>query len=106
MENGVLVITEVLTPAGIVVVLAGQADVLDSGRLVEALMQRLPMGVTKLIVDVAQLAYMDSMAMRALMMAARVLRNRGGKLTLLQPREAVRRVLQITGADTLMLIQA
>ena len=56
--------------------------------------------------DLAGLAYMDSMALRALVMAARVLRNRGGKLTLLHPREAVLRMLTLTGADTLVTIQA
>ena len=100
-----LTITPTMTPAGTVIVLEGEADVLSSGLLVEALMQQLPPGVVKLIVDVSKLAYMDSMALRAVVMAARVLRNRGGKLILLRPREAVLRILSITGADTLMLVQ-
>jgi anti-sigma B factor antagonist len=94
-----------MTPAGTVIVLAGEADVLSSGLLVEALMQQLAPGVVKLIVDVSKLAYMDSMALRAVVMAARVLRNRGGKLILLRPRAALRRMLTITGADTFMLVQ-
>jgi anti-sigma B factor antagonist len=94
-----------MTPAGTVIVLAGEADVLSSGLLVEALMQQLAPGVVKLIVDVSKLAYMDSMALRAVVMAARVLRNRGGKLILLRPRAALRRMLAITGADTFMLVQ-
>lgn len=105
MDTGTLEITEVMSPAGVVVVLAGQADVLNSGRLVEALMQRLPAGVTKLLVNTAQLAYIDSMALRALVMAARVLNNRDGKMTLIQPREAVLRLLTLTGADKYMIIQ-
>ena len=101
-----LVITPHETPDGTVVVLEGQADVLTSGTLVEALMAHLPPGTDKLMVDVAGLAYMDSMALRALVMAARVLRNRGGTLTLLQPTRAVLRMLQLTGADTMMFVQA
>ena len=101
-----LSITEQDTPAGVIVVLAGEADVLNSGRLVEALMQRLPMGVTKLVVDVARLAYIDSMALRALVMAARVLKQRGGRLTLLQPSSTVQKMLMITGADQYMTVQA
>jgi anti-sigma B factor antagonist len=94
-----------MTPAGTVIVLEGEADVLSSGLLVEALMQQLAPGVVKLIVDVSKLAYMDSMALRAVVMAARVLRNRGGKLILLRPRTALRRMLAITGSDTFLLVQ-
>jgi len=105
MPERTLTITPTVTPAGTVIVLEGEADVLSSGLLVEALMQQLAPGVVKLIVDVSKLAYMDSMALRAVVMAARVLRNRGGKLILLRPRAALLRMLAITGADTLMLVQ-
>jgi anti-anti-sigma factor len=101
-----LTITTRDTPAGIIVALAGQADVTNSGRLVEALMGQLPAGVTRLIVDIARLSYMDSIALRALVMAARVLKNRGGRLTVIHPQKAVTRLLAVTGADTLMFIQA
>lgn len=101
-----LTITPKMTPAGTIVHLAGQADVLNSGRLVEALCGFAPLGVTRLLVDCSQLAYIDSMAMRAFVVVAKVLRNRNGWLTLIQPREAVSRMLMITGADTFMKIQA
>jgi anti-sigma B factor antagonist len=100
-----LTITPRLTPGGTIVELAGQADVTSSGRLVEALCGQLPPGTVKLIVDVSQLAYMDSMALRALVVAAKVLKNRGGLLTVLHPRDAVRRTLAPTEADQLILIQ-
>jgi anti-sigma B factor antagonist len=100
-----LTITPRLTPAGTIVELAGYADVSSSGRLVEALCSQLPPGAVKLIVDVADLAYMDSIALRALVVAAKVLKNRGGVLTVLHPREAVSRMLTQTGTDTLVLIQ-
>lgn len=101
-----LTITPKMTPAGTVVHLAGQADVLNSGRLVEALCGFAPLGVTRLLVDCSLLSYIDSMALRAFIVVAKVLRNRNGWLTLIQPREAVTRMLMITGADTYMHIQA
>lgn len=100
-----LTITPKMTPAGTVVHLVGQADVLNSGRLVEALCGFVPLGVTKLLVDCSQLSYIDSMALRAFVVVAKVLRNRDGWLTLVAPREAVSRMLMITGADTYMKIQ-
>lgn len=101
-----LTITPRLTPAGTIIELSGQADVTNSGRLVEALCTQLPPGAVRLVLDVSQLAYMDSMALRALVVAAKVLKNRGGQLTVLHPREAVRRMLSLTGVDTLVLIQS
>lgn len=100
-----LTITPRLTPAGTVVELAGEADVTCSGRLVEALCSQLPPGAVKLVVDVGQLAYMDSIALRAIVVAAKVLKNRGGQLTVLHPREAVQHMLIMTGVDRLVLIQ-
>lgn len=101
-----LTITPKMTPAGTVVELVGQADVLNSGRLVEALCSQAPLGVTRLLVDCSGLAYIDSMALRSFVVVAKVLRNRDGWLTLIQPREAVLRMLMITGADTYMRVQA
>jgi len=101
-----LTITPKSTPAGTIVHLVGQADVLNSGRLVEALCAQVPLGVTKLLVDCSQLAYIDSMALRAFVVVAKVLRNRDGWLTLIHPRDAVARMLMITGADTYMHVQA
>ena len=105
-SSGTLTITPRDTPAGLVLELSGEADVLNSGFLVETLLSHLPTGVSRLLVDVAQLAYIDSMALRSFVVAAKVVRNRGGWLTLIQPRDAVRRMLAITGADTYMVLQA
>ena len=105
MTTPELTITPQSTPAGTVVHLTGQADVLNSGRLVEALCGLVPIGVTKLLIDCSRLAYIDSMALRAFVVVAKVLRNRNGWLTLIHPREAVLRMLTITGADTYMRIQ-
>jgi anti-sigma B factor antagonist len=97
-----LIISERLDPSGPVVVLAGDGDSASAGRLRLALLERLPAGVTRLVVDVAGLDFADSSTVAALATVARVLRQRHGALTLLNPNERVRLVLEMTGAATLM----
>ena len=93
------------TPAGQIIVLDGQADITNFRLLAEGLFGHMPLGRKKLIVDAAKLAYMDSMALRSLAQAARVLKQRGGHLTLLNPQLAVLKLLELVGADTYMVIQ-
>lgn len=96
--------TSKLTPAGWVVTLAGQADITNFDVLREALFAHLPPGATRLIIDATALEYLDSMALRSLSMAARVLKKHDGRLTMINPQPAVLKLLELTGASTLMTI--
>ena len=97
--------TSALTPDGWCVVLTGQADLTNFDVLREALFEHLPPGATRLTIDAAGLEYLDSMALRSIAMAARVLRRSQGMLTLLNPQETVLKLLRLTGADTYMTIR-
>jgi anti-anti-sigma factor len=57
-------------------------------------------------VDVSGLRFADSMAVRALVLAALTLKDRGGSLVLLCPQEPVARVLALTGAEHVFTIRA
>jgi len=88
--------------SGPVVVLTGQADMRSSGELVEILVSHVPRDTRRLVVDVSGLSFDDPAAVRALVMAAKVLRERGGALLLLQPQPAVATALSLLGADQLV----
>jgi anti-sigma B factor antagonist len=91
--------------SGPVVTLAGEADIQGSAELSAVLAAQLSAGAVHLLVDIVDLSFADSTAVRALALTARALRDRGGTLVLLRPRPAVARVLELMGADQLMIVQ-
>ena len=90
---------------GPVITLSGEADFNGSAELSAALAAQLSAGAVGLLVDVADLHFADSTVVRALVLTARTLRERGGTLVVLRPRPAVARVLQLMGADQLLVVQ-
>lgn len=62
-------------------------------------------GTVNLFVDASGLSFADSVSVRALVLAARTLKKRGGTLILVRPQYAVARVLTLMGADQVIMIQ-
>jgi anti-sigma B factor antagonist len=91
--------------SGPVVVLSGEADLMSAGQLSEILATHLSGGTRQLTIDVSGLRFADSASIRALVLAGKTLRDRGGTLVLVQPRPPVARVLELTGADALLAIE-
>jgi anti-sigma B factor antagonist len=87
-----------------VVILSGEADMRSSGELVDLLVSQAS-GTRQLVVDAAGLSFADTATMRALVMAAKVLRERGGSLVLRRPRHTVAHVLALLGADQLIVTE-
>ena len=79
--------------------LAGELDLLSCGRLRDALNAELGAGRTWLVLDVADLAFLDSSGMSVLVEFSKKTSRAGGQLALagLQPQPA--RVLKIAGLD-------
>jgi anti-sigma B factor antagonist len=92
-------------PSGPVVVLSGEADMKSSGELTELLVSQLSGGARRLTVDVSGLSFADSASVRALVIAAKVFKERGGTLVLLRPQRAVAKVLNLLGADQLIAVR-
>lgn len=100
--DGLAAAVTALPPAP-AVTLTGQMDVTSSGYLVDLLMSLVRDDETvTLVVDIGDLVFADSMAVRALVQAARLLRHRGGTLTLLRPQYPLVQVLRLTGADRIL----
>jgi anti-sigma B factor antagonist len=85
-----------------VVKLAGEADLNDSEALRALFAAESGDQTGTLILDLSGLLFMDSAILHLILVTARTMAGRGGTLALAAPREAVRRILSLTGADTLL----
>ena len=54
------------------------------------------------VVDMAGVTFLASIGIRALILAAKALQQRGGRIALMNPDAAVRRVLEMAGVDSLI----
>lgn len=90
--------------SGPVLVMTGEADLTTCAQLSEMLTAQLADGTVTLLVDASGLSFADSVSVRALVLAARTLKDRGGTLVLARPQHAVVRVLTLMGADQLIVI--
>jgi anti-anti-sigma factor len=59
----------------------------------------------RLVVDASGLRFADSESVRVLVVAAKMLRERGGELVLLRPQAAVAKVLNLMGADQVIIVE-
>jgi anti-anti-sigma factor len=85
--------------AGPVLTLSGEADLTTVAELTEALTAQLANAASHLTVDLSRLRFADSAVIRALVLADRTLKKRGGGLTLAYPQPVVARVLSLLGVD-------
>jgi anti-sigma B factor antagonist len=87
---------------GPIVVLSGEADTTTAALLRETLATQLNTGARLVTIDASELSFLDSASLRILVLAARALQGRRGKLVLARPQPSVIRLLEITGADRLL----
>jgi anti-sigma B factor antagonist len=86
----------------IVVALAGEADVTNSDALREVLEAEVARQPRTMIIDLAELRFMDSSALHVILRANRMMDRHGGVLALAAPREPVAKMLRLTAADQLI----
>lgn len=91
--------------SGPVITLSGEVDITTAAELSELIAGQLADETRQLTIDVAGLDFVDTAAIRVLVVAAGRLRRRGGDLVLLHPQRALARVLEILGADEVVTIQ-
>jgi anti-anti-sigma factor len=85
------------------VVLVGSLDIPGSARV------DLPLSVIagsrrKVIIDFTQVDFLASIGVRTIVKVARTVGNRGGRVVLVNPNQAARKVLASTGVDTIVTI--
>jgi anti-anti-sigma factor len=84
-----------------VVTLVGEVDLDGSARLRDTLLS-CPESAPGTVVDLSDVTFMDSSGINALIAAHRAAQAGGTRLRLAAPQEAVLRVLQLVGVDTLI----
>ena len=87
---------------GPIVALSGEADATTAAELRKTLATQLGTGTRLVTVDASGLSFLDSASLRVLILAARALRGRHGRLVFARPQPLVTRLLEITGADRLL----
>lgn len=106
MTQGRLEASVAAGESGPVIMLTGEADLTCAGQLNALITGQLAGGVRQLTIDVSGLRFADSASIRTLVLAARTLKERDGRLVLLRPQQPVARMLALVGADQLITIRA
>ena len=88
----------------VVLTLRGELDVATAPALGEALRDLNERGDVDVVIDLAQLQFIDSRGLGVLLHGHRTLKERGGTLTLSDPRPHVRKVLEITAMTQVFTI--
>lgn len=83
--------------------LAGELDVETSAPVRRALREAFDDGARDIVLDIGAVSFMDAAALGMLVGAHRLLTGAGGTLRLTHPQRSVRRVLEITALDRLLL---
>src|SRR5919109_5024628 len=87
-----------------VVTASGELDLYTAPQLQTALAALLREHVDRVVVDLSGIEFCDSTGMNVLLSAMKRLKERGGTLELAAPRPAVRRILEVTGLDTVFTV--
>ena len=88
-----------------VLALAGEIDLYTAPKLQSELTSALAGGKSAhLVVDMSAVEFCDSTGMNVLLAAHRVATERGGELSLAAPRPAVRKILEVTGLQSVFTV--
>ena len=89
----------------VVLALAGEIDLYTAPKLQSELMSALAGGKTAhIVVDMSAVEFCDSTGMNVLLAGHRLATERGGDLTLAAPRASVRKILEVTGLESVFTI--
>lgn len=89
----------------VIVSALGEIDLYTAPRLRSELTAVLSAGhPVRVVVDMSGVEFCDSTGMNVLLSAMKRARERGGALELARPRPAVRKILQVTGLDSVFTV--
>jgi anti-anti-sigma factor len=86
----------------IVIAVSGRLDSATGPELETQLLDLIAHGHRRMIIDLAGLAYISSVGLRALIVAAKQLTTEGGRLVLVAPGAIVNQVLGVSGLSGLL----
>ncbi len=82
------------------VALDGRMDI-EGAAVVDLKMNLIAGGAKKLLIDLQKVSFLGSMGLRSIVIPARAVRSRGGKVVLFAPTDMVETVLKTSGIDSL-----
>jgi anti-sigma B factor antagonist len=88
---------EQLGPAGVVISVTGELDIATTPKLRRSLGAALDRGVRRVVIDLRPLDFLDSVAVAALLHAARQLGDDGRLAVVVAPESYIRMVFEIAG---------
>lgn len=89
----------------VVIALAGEIDLYTAPRLQSELTSALSGAEpARVVVDMSAVEFCDSTGMNVLLSCLRRVRERGGELEIASPKPAVRKILQVTGLDSVFTL--
>jgi anti-anti-sigma factor len=91
--------------SGPVIMPSGEVDLTTVAQLSALLSAQLSDRTRELTIDLPGLCFADSAPIRALVLAAKMLKERDGSLVLLHPQRPVAKVLALTGARQMFTIR-
>ena len=83
--------------------LAGELDLATSAPVRRELREAFDSGARDIVVDISAVSFMDAAALGMLVGVHRLFAAAGGTLRLTEPQRGVRRVLEVTALDRLLL---
>ena len=88
-----------------IVTICGEIDLYTAPRLHSELGAVLVDGMpTRVVIDMSGVDFCDSTGMNVLLSCLRRVRERGGELEIASPKPAVRKILQVTGLDSVFTL--
>jgi anti-sigma B factor antagonist len=89
-----------------IVIVSGEIDLYTAPRLNSELaaVTASAAPASRVIIDLSGVEFCDSTGMNVLLSCLRQIQERGGELELAAPRPAVRKILQVTGLDSVFTI--
>lgn len=88
----------------IVLKLVGRLDLAGVGQVEGAFKQKAADAGMGLLLDCSQLSFLASLGMRMLMMAAKTMQGKSGKVVIITPQEEVENALRMSGLDQVIPI--
>ncbi len=84
--------------------ISGEIDLYTAPRLQAEFSRLLENGPDRVVIDMSGVEFCDSTGMNVLLSALKRMRERGGVLEVAAPRPAVRKILQVTGLDSVFVV--
>jgi anti-anti-sigma factor len=96
---GATVTEELIAPSGLVLSAAGELDIATAPELRERVTAALDAGVRRLVIDLREVSFMDSVAIAVLVHASRLLEPDGRMAIVIAPGSYTRLIFEAAGLD-------